>query len=95
MNKLYIITYKTNSAFNAVAFHNYIEDLYKKKWITDWWHYIDSAYIVASNQTAEALYNAAAPGMKGIQYVLIIEVDPKNEQGWLPPKAWEWLQKYK
>jgi len=25
---------------------------------------------------------------------LIIEINPTNAQGWLPKKAWEWIQKY-
>jgi hypothetical protein len=95
MNKLYLITYKTNPSFNSVTFHNYVKALHEKKWISDWWHYTDNAYIVASNQEVQKLYNAAAPGMKGIQYVLIIELNPNNRQGWLPPDAWKWLQKYK
>lgn len=94
MNKLFIITYKAKPDFNSVIFHNYVEALYKNQWVSDWWHYTDNSYIVASNQTVQNLYNAAAPGMVGIQYVLIAEIDPNNMQGWLPPDAWTWLQKY-
>lgn len=95
MNKLYLITYSFNQNFNAVNFHNYINALFAKKWISDWWHYTDSAYIVASSQTVQDLYNAAAPGMVGIKYVLITEINPKNQQGWLPKDAWNWMQKYR
>lgn len=95
MNKIYIITYKTLPDFNSVSFHNYIDAMYKNGWISDWWHYTDNSYIVVSNQSVQDLYNAAAPGMKGIQYALITEVNLNNQQGWLPPAAWEWLKKYK
>lgn len=94
MTKLYIITYKTNPSFNSAIFHNYIKALYQNNWISDWWHYTDNTYIVASNQTVQNLYNATAKGMGGIQYALIVEVNPKNQQGWLPPAAWDWLKKY-
>lgn len=95
MNKLYLITFKANQYFNAVHFHSYINDLYSKKWITDWWHYTDNAYIVASAYDVNRLYSATVPGMSTMTYVLFIEIDPNNAQGWLPTDAWKWLQKYK
>ncbi|MDO8571124.1 MAG: hypothetical protein Q7R79_00405 [bacterium] len=95
MTRLYLITYKANPYFNAATFHNYVASLYANKWISDWRHYNDNAYIVASSFDVGRLYNSIAPGMNGIQYTLIIEVDPKNSQGWLPKDAWTWLQKYK
>lgn len=93
MTKLFIITYKTDTAFNSVLFHNYIQSLYTKSWISDWWHYTDNTYIVASSQTVGALYSATFPGVPG-RHILVIEVNPNNAQGWLPKEAWTWLQKY-
>lgn len=95
MTKLYILTFKAYQNFNATNFHSYVDSLYKNGWITDWWHYTDNAYIIASTYDVEKLYNATVPGMSTMQYVLFIEVDPKNSQGWLPKDAWTWLQKYK
>ncbi len=95
MTKLYIITYRAGVNFNANLFHNYIESLYRNKWITDWWHYTDNAYIVASTFDAGNLYNATYRGAYAMTYVLIIEINPQNVQGWLPKDAWTWLQKYK
>lgn len=95
MKKLYIITYKTNSGFNSAIFHNYIKALHDKNWVSDWWHYTDNAYIVASNQTVQNLYDVSAKGMAGIQYILIVEINVRNQQGWLPVEAWNWLKKYK
>lgn len=94
MTKLYIVTYKAGVKFNAVLFHSHINTLLKKGWITDWWHYTDNVYIVASSQEVSALYNVVFPGIPG-QFILIIEVDPTNAQGWLPKAAWEWIQKYR
>lgn len=93
MTKLYIITYKTDLNFNAVLFHNYVKSLHTKSWISDWWHYTDSTYIVASSQPVNDLYNATFPGIPR-RHILIIEVNPNNAQGWLPQAAWTWLQKY-
>ena len=94
MNKLYIITFKAGLNFNATNFHSYINALHTKKWITDWWHYTDNAYIVVSPYKVGELYNATVPSLAFMTYVLFIEVDPNNAQGWLPKNAWTWLQKY-
>lgn len=93
MNKIYLITYTPSLNFNKIIFHNYINSLFQKGYISDWWHYIDEAYLVATNREVSQLYNSVFPGVPR-RYLLIIEVDPNNVQGWLPPAAWKWLQKY-
>lgn len=94
MNKLYLITYSPGNNFNPTVFHAHIKSMYTEGVITDWWHYIDYAYIIASSQTVNNLYNKIYPGVPK-KRLLIIEIDPNNQQGWLPLKAWEWLKKYK
>lgn len=93
MTKLFLITYKTDTTFNPILFHNYIGSLYAKNWISDWWHYTDNVYIVASSQDVTSLYNATFPGIPR-RHILIMELNPNNAQGWLPKAAWDWIQKY-
>ncbi len=94
MTKLYIITYNPTEPFNKGIFHNYIQSLYQNGKISDWFHYLDETYIVASNLDVTTLYNLTFPGVPK-RYLLIIEVNANNAQGWLPQGAWNWLQKYK
>lgn len=91
--KLYVITYKTDANFNAVFFHNHIVKLHSNGWISDWWHYTDNVYIVASSQEVNKLYNVTFLGIPG-RFILIVEINPNNAQGWLPKAAWSWIQKY-
>ena len=93
MNKVYLITYNPDLNFNKSTFHNYIDSLFKKGYISDWWHYIDETYLVASNLEVNQLYNSIFPGVPQ-RYLLIIEVNTNNAQGWIPKEAWTWLQKY-
>ena len=93
MTKLFLITYKTDATFNPILFHNYINSLYIGSWISDWWHYTDNVYIVASSQDVTSLYNATFPGIPR-RHILIMELNPDNAQGWLPKAAWDWIQKY-
>ena len=92
MNKVYLITYNTDYNFNKTIFHSYITSFYPSH-ISDWWHHIDTAYLITSNLDINQLYNLIYPGVPG-RSLLIIEVDPNNAQGWLPRNAWEWIQKY-
>ncbi len=93
MNKVYLITYNPTEPFNKALFHNYIQSLYANKYISDWWHYMDETYMVVSSLDVNKLYSAIFPGVPQ-RYLLIIEVNANNAQGWLPKDAWTWLQKY-
>ena len=92
MTKIYLITYSPDAYFNKATFHDYMTSLYPI-YITDWWHYIDTTYLIASSLDVIPLYNLISHGVPR-RYSLIIEVDPNNAQGWLPKNAWTWLQKY-
>jgi len=92
MTKIYLVTYTSDAYFNKAIFHSHITSLHPK-YIADWWHYIDAAYMIASTLDVAQLYNLIFPGVPK-RYLLIIEVDPNNAQGWLPRDAWTWLQKY-
>jgi hypothetical protein len=94
MSTLYLISYKSDQNFNDVIFHGYIDSLYKKRTITDWWHYTDHTYMVVSNLDANGIYNAVFPGVPR-RNLLIIAVNPNITQGWLPKTAWDWINKYK
>lgn len=87
-----MVTYDDTN-LNRELLHSYINSLLRGGLITDWWHYIGTSYIVASTLGVNALYNAIFPGIPK-RYLLIIEVDPNNTQGWVPPDAWTWIQKY-
>ena len=92
MTKIYLVTYNPDAYFNKAIFHGYMISLYPSH-ITDWWHYIDTTYLIVSSLEVNSLYNLTFPGVPK-RYLLIIEVDPNNAQGWLPKDAWIWLQKY-
>jgi hypothetical protein len=93
MTKIYLISISNWANFNPTAFHNYFTSLYPRT-ISDWWHYIPNIYLVATTLSPSQLYNLIVPGAAGIQYVLIVEVKPGNNYGWLPKDAWDWINKY-
>lgn len=91
--KIYLVTYSPTPPFNQAIFRNHVMSLFNNRHITDWWHYIDSTYLIASNLNADQLYNLIIPAVPK-RNLLIIEIDKNNAQGWLPPLAWAWIKKY-
>ena len=68
-----------------------IEELKKKK---VWWHYLKSTWIVETAETPDELYTRLEPHRHEGDRLLILELAPgAARQGWLPEKAWNWLEK--
>lgn len=87
MNKIYLLTfdpYKTNS----VALHNIIKS---NSYISNWWHYISSAYLIKSSYTLVTLQNDIIRQWPN-QNFLLIEINTQNFGGWLPKAAWDWIR---
>lgn len=73
--------------------HNY-EPLYNEiKQAEEWWHYIDSAWLIKTQISPQNWYSKIAKHFfLTSDSFLIIEVK-RNYYGWLPQDAWEWIDK--
>jgi hypothetical protein len=59
-----------------------------------WWHYLESSWIVSTDQTADELWDRLEPHVKTRDHVLVVRIDGQDRQGWLPKKAWEWFRRH-
>lgn len=60
--------------------------------IKNWFHYIKSSYILISDKaTANALDKEIRALLKNRIY-LVVAINIKDSQGWLPEKAWNWIE---
>jgi len=90
MSNFYLITVSNNYSLDVVSFHNYIVSLYPG-YFSAWWHYIQgSTYIIYSTLNENEIYNLLRLNVQGNNF-LVIKVDPRTAQGWLPREAWTWL----
>lgn len=55
-----------------------------------WWHYLESTWLVVSNETSQQIWNRIAPTIDKNDFVLVIEVR-RDSFGWLPKDAWDWI----
>ena len=84
-----LITYDLNSPGK-----NY-NDLYKEiKKDGIWWHHLDSTWIIDTLYTPAEWQKRLKKHMDDNDSLFIVEIC-NNHQGWLPKKAWEWLQEIK
>jgi len=89
---LYLITYNIIPGPNNVQFFTAIQTS-----STAWWHYIDSAWIIRSDLTANQISTNLAPHVNiSFNNLLIVKIDTDitNRQGWLPREAWDWITQH-
>jgi len=89
-NKLYILSFDLSTA-DINGLHQLIKT---SQYINDWWHYLGSTYILSSNYTLDTIQNQIKVKYPGFHF-LLMEVDPKAANGWLPKDAWKWINKHK
>ena len=83
--KAYLITYEVKNKGDDEELK---EELQK---FTKYWHYIDNSWIILSNKNdANEIYKILDGKFFTENNLLIVEIN-KNYQGWLPQKAWDWL----
>ena len=61
--------------------------------IPDWWHYLDTCYILQTALTLAQLQDQLVRQFPNQQF-LLQEINPKRSAGWLPREAWNWLARY-
>lgn len=57
-----------------------------------WWHYLESCWLLKTDLSPNDLWDGIRQHIDRNDYVLIIEVT-SSYQGWLPEKAWDWINK--
>lgn len=58
----------------------------------NWWHHLDSTWLIVTNETADQLRDRIRKHLDDNDTLLIIKVI-RPYSGWLNKQAWEWLDK--
>lgn len=88
MNKIYCVSYdlrKNDKDYEGL--NNKLKDS------LSWWHYLESTWLIYTNESASQLWNRLSESIDKDDHILIIQVT-NDYQGWLPEKAWEWIRQY-
>ncbi len=84
----YLFVYDRDSVSDFVALHNGIKNDTN---IGTWWHYLNSAYILMSNSSADQLSDSIRTYFPSGTY-LVIKITRSNYQGYLSKEAWDWIR---
>lgn len=87
MKKGYLLVFDREN-FNTLNLHAFIQNWSS---ISNWWHYIQSCYILLSYHSLASLSEEFRNKFPNKRF-LLIEVDLKNNNGWLPEAAWQWIR---
>jgi hypothetical protein len=58
---------------------------------TSWYRYAPNCWLLYTGGTPTSWWNHLAPHITREDYMLIVEIQPKGYQGWLPAEAWKWM----
>ncbi len=56
-----------------------------------WWHYLESTWLVSTQEDANQLYNRLREHLDVDDSILILQAGT-DVQGWLPEEAHKWIQ---
>lgn len=59
---------------------------------TKWWHYLESTWVIATNETVREVSERLRPKIDSNDRLLIVDMTGREVRGWLPRKAWDWLK---
>ena len=59
-----------------------------------WWHYLDSTWLVATQEDVGYWQRKIREVVDQNDHFLVVEITKMPRQGWLPQKAWDWIKKY-
>ncbi|GAH79038.1 unnamed protein product [marine sediment metagenome] len=85
--RVFVVTYELNQKNKDYSgFYNEL------KKTNAWWHYLEHTWLLYTNETAQEIFDRLIPFIDNKDHILIVEAG-RNRQGWLPKKAWPWIEK--
>lgn len=91
MTNVYVLSFERPLSFDFMLFHRQLTSLPA---VQDWWKYLSSTYLLFSPLSAHQLSNQIRPLLAGGLFI-VIEVNPRNYDGWLQKEAWDWIEQQK
>lgn len=84
--KVFLVTYELkNPSKDYKGFYETLKSAPK------WWHYMDSTWLIATDETITEWSKKIEPKIDVSDYILIIEVN-KRYWGRLPKDSWKWFK---
>lgn len=82
--KLFLVTFTLDSSRRAN-----VETILKSAKM--WWHYLDTVWIIGTDQPLSYWHAQIKSKLISSDSLFMVDVTNKERNGWLPQKAWAWL----
>ena len=94
--KAYIINFDKGGVLDTFDYKKFHTSLTTTKGVINWWHYLESSYIIIAEWNVNAKNVSDLVGeLMPNKLFFVCELNLKNHNGWLPNEAWEWINRYK
>lgn len=85
---VYCVSYDLNKAGqNYTALYDEIKNS------PNWWHYLDSTWLISTYENANQLSERIIKHLDQNDRLLVIRVTTEHA-GWLPKDGWDWINQY-
>ena len=85
-----LITYELkNKEYEHDKLHDNITNL------GQWWHYIENTWIVRTERDVKYCTDLLHSCMDNEDKLFIVDITAAEFNGWLPEKAWRWIENQK
>ena len=88
MSKIYLVAYDFRGSPDNYS--DLFDELQESR---RWWHWIDSVWLLRTEESAEEIYERLEPYLDNDISLFITDIG-NDHQGWLPGKAWKWIRKH-
>ena len=85
--RVYIVSYGLGKKKNHIGLFEQLQAS------GGWWHYLDSTWLIATQDDANQLYRRLKPHIDEQEDSILIIQAGTDMQGWLPKDAWEWIHR--
>lgn len=87
---VYILSFDRDSVPDMKEFHQKVTS---NSLVLNWFHYIKSSYLLVANTNSASLLSRSLKEALGDISYLLMEVNIANYSGFLPQRAWEWIDR--
>jgi len=83
------ITYDLNSPGQKYA------ELYEAiKAQGDWWHHMESTWIVITSKSPSEVFEALNAHIDGTDCAFVVDISGQPYSGWRKQESWDWLREF-
>lgn len=87
--KTYMITFDPSDPTADIP--GLLEFIQASPLFDNWWNHIPAVFMVTSDKRAVDISDALRRYTKDAR-LLVVEVNPRESEGWLPDKSWTWVR---